>query len=258
MNLADQRQAIRPLLNEQDPADAAEIFYAFHHPKEKINLFTYPKGSASSTGYICSGMTGIDLFRPLVTLRLPLVSTGRKIDFDEGLKLIYSALPIGAEIIISAPSNYYALLSAIIDIHREETLPLLVLDKSLNKPMINVLVTRAESHDSLPRYIIRRTDKTSGGKLGDIVASAGVNWQTPRFTDIYVHTNNKFRRMGMGKSVVTYLVKDILDSGRTPLYSVATENNPSYELARSVGFVDSGMTEKFIEGRLKKPPGNSI
>ncbi len=254
MDLTEKRRAVRRLLNETDPADAAAVYYVFHHPAEKIQITTYPPDSQPLLGYVCSAMTGIDLFRPLVTMRLPLDRSGQELDYSKSLDLIYSAFPVGGSLLISAVSSYYPFLSAVLDIQREDKTRLLVINRASFSPIINVLVTETLSHNNLPRYVIHKRDNSSESSSGDIITSAGVNWRSPSFAEVYVHTRNNFRRRGMGKSVLAYIVKSILDSGRTPLYVVSVDNDPSYQLARSVGFVDTGEEEIMIEGSLKPKP----
>jgi hypothetical protein len=254
MDLTNQRRAIRRILNETDPADAAAAYYVFHHPAEKIHITTYPPDSLRSLGYVCSAMTGIDLFRPLVTMRLPLDRSGQELDYSKSLDLIYSAFPVGGSLIISTYPSYSPLLSAILDVQREDKLRLLIFDRTSFSPIINVLVTETPSHNDLPRYVIRKRVSSSESSSGDIIASAGINWRSSSFAEIYVHTSNNFRRRGMGRSVVAYIVQSILDSGRTPLYVVSVGNDPSYQLARSVGFIDTGEEEIIIDGSLKPRP----
>jgi hypothetical protein len=61
--LAEKRRAIRPLLDEKEPADAAAVYYAFHHPGANTRLLTYPEQAARASGYVCFSRTGMDLFR---------------------------------------------------------------------------------------------------------------------------------------------------------------------------------------------------
>ena len=117
-----------------------------------------------------------------------------------------------------------------------------------------MLVTETPSHNDLPRYVIRKGDSSSESSSGDVIASAGINWRSSSFAEIYVRTSNNFRRRGMGRSVLAYIVQRILDSGRTPLYVVSAGNDPSYQLARSVSFIDTGEEEILIEGSLKPRP----
>ena len=63
---------IRPLLDEIKPADALASYYAFYHPDQKTSLILYPPAATVAQGYIALSRTGMDLFRPLLTMRLPL------------------------------------------------------------------------------------------------------------------------------------------------------------------------------------------
>jgi predicted GNAT family acetyltransferase len=47
------------------------------------------------------------------------------------------------------------------------------------------------------------------------------------------------------------MVQELLDSGRVPLYVVAEENQPSIQLAESVGFVDTGVRETILQAARK-------
>ncbi|MEW5989032.1 MAG: GNAT family N-acetyltransferase [Chloroflexota bacterium] len=235
MDLSEKRRAIRHLLDESRPADAPAAYYAFYHPDQKTQLITYPADSLHATGYVALSRTGIDLFRPLVTLRLPLDALA------ESAELIHSALRPGAPVILRAPAAYLPLLHALFDVQKETPLRLYALDRHRFQPIINVLVTRATTHDGLPRFVIRRP-----GEVGT-VAAADVNWQSPHFAEIAVQTQLNHRRQGWGRSVVAALCQYLLDSGRTPLYTVAENNDASIALAESVSFVDSGERESLLE-----------
>ena len=96
-NLSESRQAIRRLLDERLPADAIASYYAFYHPDHKTQLVTYPVGTGQVTGYVALSRTGMDLFRPLVTMRLPIA------DLEASADLIYQAMVPGSAVIISCP-----------------------------------------------------------------------------------------------------------------------------------------------------------
>lgn len=250
MSLADARRAIRPLLDEHDPADAAAAYYALYHPDEKTQIVTYQDESLKTRGFVCLARTGIDLFRPLVTLRLPTFPGSHDTDLTAGNDLIYRAIPEGMPVIISGPSSYQPLLGALFDIQREEKLRLFVLKRSRFRPVINVLVTRADSYNGLPRFIVRETSARHSDGKADVAASAGINWQSPRFAEIYVHTKTPYRRQGLGRSVVASLVQYVIESRRTPLYVVGADNQASIDLATSVGFTDTGYDGLLVEGTL--------
>jgi len=241
MTLAANRQAIRHLLNERSPLDGIASYFAFHHPEDRSQIVDYPTDGKVATGYVAISRTGIDLFRPLLTLRLP------PNDMNGSLELIYGALPPGAAVIINALPADTPLLRALFDIQSEETVRVLVLDESQFEPIINVLVTETASNNAYPRFVIRSS--TTGSD--EIAASAGINWQTEYFAEISVNTNPRHRRQGFGRSVVAAAVNHVLANGRTPLYAVAGNNQASLQLAQSIGFSDQGFRHTILQGSLK-------
>ncbi len=249
MSLAERRQAIQSLLNERDVADATAVYFALYHPDERTRIVTWPASSGNANGYICIARTGIDLFRPLVTMRFPTMSGRADVDLGSSMTLIDEAIPIGSNIILSAPVKYRPLLTASFEIQTEQTLKLFQLDRERFKPLINVLVTKSAAHNNLPRYTIRQTAQKDSNDGGEIMASSGLNWQSARFAEIYVHTKSSHRRQGYGQSVVSRLVQDVLEYGRTPIYAVSVSNEPSVKLAQSIGFVDTGVEEILVEAR---------
>jgi len=254
MTLADSRLAIRHLLNERDPADAQAGYYAFHHPDEKVQLITAPEAARMANAYICLARTGMDLFRPVVTLRLPEDESTFGPDPYTGAVLIYRAIHPGTSVILAAPEAYQPLLRALFEVQAEDLLNLLVMDRGRFQPIINVLVARSQSYDGLPRFIVRQTGNGRSNQKGDVIAAAGLNWQSDRFAEIYVHTKSPYRRQGLGRSVVAAVVQHVLDSGRVPLYLVSAANQASIQLAESVGFVDIGIKKVLFEGTLAPRP----
>lgn len=242
MSLEEQRRSIRPLLNERNPSDALASYYAFYHSDARTRLVVHKGEADHITGYLAISRTGMDLFKPLVTLRLP---PG---DMNGGVELISDALPEGSGSILYAPSSYGPLLGALFDIEADKLVRLLVLDQSRFEPIINVLVTQATSPDGLPRFVIR-----SQKDPGQVVASAGLNWQTRYFAEISVHTSPGERRQGWGRSVVSAMVHHQLQNGRTPLYVTGEGNEASQQLAESVGFVDRGARMIFTHATRKNP-----
>lgn len=241
LSLSREQKAIRHLLNEQSPLDGIASYFAFYHPAARSRIVVYPENSRLATGYVAISRTGIDLFRPFLTLRLPPE------DIDGGVDLIYSALPPGTAAIINALPADVPLLAALFDIQTEETVRLLVLDESRFEPIINVLVVETPSNNAYPRFVIRST--TTGSD--EIAASAGINWQTDHFAEVSVNTNPRHRRQGFGRSVVAAAMNYVLGNGRTPLYAVTENNQASLQLAQSVGFVDKGFRHEILQGNLK-------
>lgn len=244
-DLTAKRGALRPLLDERAPADAMAAYYALYHDDARTALTVWPPDSEWARGYVSVARTGMDLFRPLVTMRLP--------EGDEmgAVDLVYSALPEGASVLVSTPDRYAPLLHAFFEVQSERRLKVLALDPTQFTPIVNVLVARANSPNRWPRFIIRRTDAEG---RHEVAASASLNWQSPHFAEVAVRTASAHRRRGWGRSVVAAMVQHLLADGRTPLYVVADDNAPSQRLAESVGFGDTGARERLIEGVLRPRP----
>jgi RimJ/RimL family protein N-acetyltransferase len=217
-------------------------YYAYYHPDERTRLVTYPPNAQTATGYVAFSRTAIDLFRPFVTLRLP------PLDMAGAVDLLYGALSPGAAVILTGPAEYRPLLLALFDTSREDQLRLYALDNARFETEINVLVTAAPSPNGLPRFVVDQPGE------GGIVASASLNWQSPRFAEIAVNTAPHYRRRGWGRSVVVRLAEELLAGGRTPLYVVAEDNEASIALAESAGFTDTGAREVMLEGVLRPKP----
>lgn len=254
-DLRARRQAIRNLLRERDPVDAMEAYYAFHHSDAKTTLILWPEGvenhvGGRADGYVALSRTGIDLFRPLVTMRLPIdhAPSGNDSDTTQvAADLLQLAITPDWPVILDVPIRYRPIVDALFEIHSEEKLRLYVLDLEQFEPVINVLVTRSEDPSRLPRYTIRSSQRGED----EIVAGASLNWQSPNFAEIAVNTLSQYRRKGWGRSVVSALCNHVIESGRTPLYVVAEENGPSIHLAESLGFVDTGARDLLIQATRK-------
>ena len=249
--LRAKRRAIRHLLRESDATDAMAAYYAFYHPDEKSTLIIGPEGfetnpAAHAGGYVALSRTGIDLFRPLVTMRLPIDRDPNAA--EEAADLLERALAPGQPVILTIPFRYRALIDALFDVQSEESLRLYELNPDRFEPIINVLVTRSTSPGGLPRFSIRSNQDGEE----EVVASASLNWQSPHFGEIAVNTRSQFRRQGWGRSVVAALSGYLIDNGRTPLYVVSEENSASVSLAESVGFTDTGAREYLLQASLKE------
>lgn len=242
--LVAKRRAIRHLLREQEPADAMAAYYAFYHPDEKTNLIIMPEEGAKADGYVAISRTGIDLFRPLVTMRLP-VDQGPQ-GYGASLSLLRRTLGPGMPVFLSVPQRYMPLIRAVFDIQAEEVLRLFALDSRRFEPVINVLVVQSTGANGLPTFLIQ---SRQSGDL-ETVAMASLNWLSPYFGEIAVMTKSEHRRQGWGQSVVSAMAQYLLDNGRTPLYAVNEMNKASLQLAASIGFADSGVREYMLQASL--------
>jgi RimJ/RimL family protein N-acetyltransferase len=220
-------------------------YYAFHYPDARTEIHLFPPETARARGFLQASRTGIDLFRPLVTLRFPAG------DPEGAADLVYSALAPGSSVFIHAPADYQPLLSAFFTIDSEQRLFLYRLERARFEPEVNVLVARSKTPDGMPRFVIR---PTSGEDAGEVGAAASINWQTATFAEISVYTNPAYRQRGWGRSVVAALVNYVLQQGQTPLYAAAEDNLASQELARSVGFVNTRADKILLSGSLRPRP----
>ena len=247
-SLMDQRRAIRRLLSADDPANAMAIYYAFHHPDDKTTLVVAPEGSMHADGYIALSRTGIDLFRPLVTMRLPTDRDPTLPGQQATVDLLHQALDPGRPVILNIPARYLSLIQAVFDIQSVEYLRLFQLKPQHFQPIINVLVTRTDGPNNLPRFSIRSNQRGEE----EIVATASLNWLSPTFAEIGVTTRPQYRRQGWGRSVVAAMAQYLLDLGLTPLYVVSEENQPSIQLAETIGFTDTGAREVLVQAFLRE------
>ncbi len=218
---------LRDWLNPRSPADARAVYYALHHPPERITLVTETEAEGRPAGFLVRARTSLDLFRPLVTLRAR--------SEEAAAALLRAGLPAGQPVYLTVPvalgpwMNRH-LMTSDAEIHR-----LYCLRSERHQPLINVLTLTSNDPSGSPRCEIR-----PGGEPG---AVAGVNWQSPDYAEIYVYTAPAVRGRGWGKSVVSTLAGLLLKSGRTPLYVVAESNDYSIRLAEAVGFEDTGFRE---------------
>jgi len=219
----DQRRLIRQLLDDSSPSDAPTAYYALFHPAARSTLVTRTDAAGRVLGFAGRFQTGIDLFRPLVTLRC------RSAEVAAGL--LADLLQPGRPYILFASLNQFPLVGGSLQIANEQILHIYRLDIARFQPEINVLVQCSQAEDGLPRCRIE-----SGGQQ----ALAGVNWQSPAFAEIYVQTDPAARQRGWGRSVASAITETVVRSGRVPIYLVDQDNEPSRRLAESLGYVDTG------------------
>jgi predicted GNAT family acetyltransferase len=86
---------------------------------------------------------------------------------------------------------------------------------------------------------------------GSVIASAGINWQSPDYASLSVNTDAAHRRQGLGVSVLSAIVGYILENGRSPLYEVATNNTASQTLAEQTHFTNTHADKVLLQAILK-------
>ncbi len=252
--VAGRRRLIGHLLDERQPADARAAYFAFYHPTERTRLVTTPAGTKRADGYIAFSRTGMDLFRPLLTMRLPA-------DLEQATALIYKAFQPETTasassmqaVLLHVPTSYMPLIRACFTIQREEQLLTMSLDPNSFEPVINVLVTQEKGTSGWPRFVIRNRSGEN-----EVLAAASVNWLYPHFADIAVNTQTNAKRRGYGRSVLAALVNHLLQAGIRPLYTVRTDNDASVRLARGLGFHNTGDRSWLLEATLKASPVRAV
>ncbi len=223
----DARTEIRQLINDKSPADAFAAYYALYHDTKRISLFLHHDTAGRADGFLVRAQTGMDLFRPVVSIRAP--------GDEAALALFQAGLMPNRPYYLVAPLALAGAVNRCLAVADAELLQIYRLDPARFEPQINVMVVSNPSPDGWPRFEINSN--------GAAQASAGINWRSPYFAEVYVHTQPAARSRGWGKAVVSALAASLLKEGLTPLYIVNEQNSASIKLAESLGFVDTGARE---------------
>jgi hypothetical protein len=228
-NPEEARAALAPLLNGQSPADALPAYYALHHPLSRTEIFVHHSPALRrADGFLVRARTGMDLFRPLVTFRS---------DTEEVMQtLLREGLTPNRPYYLAVPESFGHWVQKRLSLSEAEVHRIYRFSSPPTPPPLNVLLVTSRGADGTPRAEIRSTANKAG-------AVAGVNWISPRWAEIFVHTDPAVRGRGWGKAVVASVAQQIVALGRTPLYVTAESNEYSIRLAEAVGFVDTGYRE---------------
>jgi hypothetical protein len=234
--LKAKRRAIRPLLSPTDPADALRSYYALSHDPRRTQLTLHRDAQGRIDGFIAVCQTGIDLFRPLVTLSAP----------DEAAvgDLIRAVLIPNRPYQVIAPLALASALRTHMEITKSSLLHIYRLQPARFQPIINVLVQRVTSADGTPRFQIE--------SQGQVVAMSGTNWRSQTFAEVFVYVHPKGRSRGWGKSVVSACTAALLEDHLRPLYMVEEGNAASIHIAEGIGYMDTGLREFAAEGQLNR------
>lgn len=238
MSIHAQRSLVRRLLDDSSPEDAPTAYYALFHDPARSALYTQTNSSGQVTGFAGVFQTGIDLFRPLVTLVCRDAATAAA--------LLDQALTPNRPYILFAKLSQFALASASLRVGDRRILHIYQLDVRRFQPVVNVLVQSRTAPDGLPRCVI---------ESGEQRAVAGINWQSPAFAEIYVQTDEAAQRRGWGLSVASAITQAVLAGGRLPIYLVEGDNEASRALAEKLGFSDTGARQVFADIAYVKAGG---
>ncbi len=279
-SLIQSRQAIQHLLDRHAPGDALATYYALYHPEDRTSLLVHRDESGRADGLLAICRTGMDLFRPLLAMQAETVEVAAELlsnasgpaapePEEGGATGTRSGDPAGsassslqlAAAIIAVPLRLRAAVEAFFAISAEVIASIYQLKPQRFRPVINVLVTRAPTPGGDPRFVIREQSFDRGARpAGPAVATAGVNWRSPHFAEIYAQVVPKARGRGLGKSVVSAASTWLLEQHVTPLYSVPDTNEASARLASSLGYEDTGARTLLCDGVLRgaSPPQQSV
>jgi hypothetical protein len=220
------------MLETHRPGDAMVSYYALEYPAPKTKIWVHRSPEGRRDGFLIRAQTGQDLFRPLVSLRAPGSASAAE--------LLQAAFPSPAPAIFSIPESLGLWVLPLLTVDLPTRLLLFRLNPGRLEPVVNILVRGASSPDGLPRYEIR-----SGENL---LAAAGVNWQSSAWAEIFVQTDPAVRERGYGKSVCAALCRDLLERKKDILFAVEEDNQPSVRLAQGLGFEDTGEREILFTG----------
>jgi GNAT superfamily N-acetyltransferase len=230
------RRTIRHLLSPGDPADALASYYALWHDPRRTRLTLHQPAEGEVDGFCAVCQTGVDLFRPLVTLRAP----------DEGTVagLLHAALEPNRSYQVIVPVTLASSVRACLEVTRSTLVHVYRLDPSRFQPVVNVLVQQVTAADIPPRFQIE--------SQGQVMAMSGTNWRSPTFAEVFVYVHPRGRGRGWGRSVVSACTAALLEDRLRPLYMVEESNQASTHIAQALGYVDTGFRESVSEGRLKE------
>lgn len=230
MSLSEHRRYARQLLDDTNPKDAPTAYYMLFHDPARSTLYTLFDTQGHTEGAVGVFQTGQDLFRPLLTMMCRNTEVAQR--------LFKKTLVMGRPYIFFANINQLPMVGDDLQLSQQRILQIYTLDSRRFRPQINVMVERKTIASGLPRCEIN---------VGQYQAVAGVNWLSPGFAEVYVHTSPEVRGRGWGQHVLVALTDEILRIGRQPIYLVEAENVPSRQLAEGVGYVDTGYRQVYAD-----------
>lgn len=236
-DLESLRLKVRLLLHFATPGDALPVYYAFYHDPRRTRLYVHEDDTGHADGFVAVCQTGQRLFQPTIVLRTPSA--------EAAIELLRQALIPGRPYYLITTPDLRDVIVEVMDIERPEINHVYRLDLLRFQPTINVLIVVEQGLGGRPRFVIR--------SQGGVAAEAGLNWYSPHFAEVFVHTTPAAQGRGWGRAVLTACTTWAIRSARQPLYIVNEGNGPSIALAEVVGYVDTGAREFAGEGVAKEP-----
>ena len=218
------------------PGDALAAYYALYHDPGRTQLWLHHGGDDRIDGFVAVCQTGFNLFQPTVILRAH--------EGESAGELLREALQPGRPYYVVTMPALDPVVRALVHLEREEINRVFLFDPRRYQSEINVLVQPSRGADGSLKFVIRSQD--------EIGAEAGVNWRSPHFAELFVHTQPQARGRGWGKAVLAACAATLIQAGVQPLYIVSEGNEASLRLAKSVGFVDTRAREFAGTGMCRK------
>lgn len=231
---AEARGQLAPLLNRHSPADATAAYYALEHPADRVDLFAEYAPSGSPRGFVALARTGLDLFRRLV---IPFSAHPMGL-----VSLLRACLSPKRPELLMLPVEQEGWLAGMLNLSDRRVNDLYRLHPASFSPVPNVLVVPSESPNGGPRFEIRGA---SGAR-----AAAGVNWQGPRFAEIYLEADQEARARGFARSVLAAMAGHLLSDRTICLYRVGQDDAAAQADAFQVGFRRTGDRALLAQGVL--------
>jgi RimJ/RimL family protein N-acetyltransferase len=227
------RLKARIMLHLSDPVDALYAYYALYHDPRRTQLTIHEDAEGHADGFAAVCQTGQRLFQPTVALR----ARNERAAAD----VLRRALIPGRPYTVITTLDLMDAVARVVDVEQAEINHLYSLEPIRLQPVINVLIVTEEGIGGLPRFVIR-------AQAGAIAAEAGLNWVSPHFAEVFVHTHPDAQGRGLGRSVLAACTTWAIHPARQPLYVVNEANTPSIALAEAVGYVDTQVREFAGEG----------
>ncbi len=226
-NLESLRLKIRPLLHFSTPSDALFVYYVFYHDPRRTQLYVHEDGGGRADGFVAVCQTGQRLFQPTVVLRTP--------NAEAAVEMLRQALVPGRPYYLITTPDLHEAVADVVDVKQPEVNHVYRLELFRLRSSINVLVVSEQGPGGLPRFLIR--------SQGEVAAESGANWSSPHYSELFVRTIPAAQGRGWGQTVLAASTTWAVRSGQQPLYVVNEANDASLALAKTVGYVDTGVRE---------------
>ncbi len=217
------RALIAPLISSK-PVDALAWYFALEHDARRTRIVARTDAGGHAVAFVAVCQTGIDLFRPMVVVRSE--------DSSALCDALREALSPNRQYLFSAPVTLRPDIERVAYLYGETTNHIYALHQADYKPVVNIMVQASRTPDGLLRASISARD-------GSTAAEAGTTWISSRYAEVYVRVVEALRSRGLGRSVVSAVTNQILELGRTPIYSASDDNLPSQHVAQALGYHDT-------------------